>query len=149
MHTFLSPFKTIHYYLHCKTILYYPQARVYPIFPIQIFTLLPHWDIQTFSLLYSLHTYTYDPHAMLDPTILFPIFTLIPTCRLWNLYPIISTQRNTLLYWFKSSLYNPYADIQIYSLLSPRQKPNILSRESQYQKHLNSNFDLFSRMQIL
>ena len=78
LYTLLSPYNTIHYYLHVKILPYYPQARLYPIFPIQIFTLLP-------QLLpyYTLgKTITCDPHAILDPTILFPIFTLLPTCRL-------------------------------------------------------------------
>ena len=132
----------------CNAYLFYPHtklyttisiAKLYPITPEQDYILFSRFKsshcyrIEIFKLLpfYTLgKTIPYAPHAILDPTILFPIFNLIPTCRLWNLYPIISTQRNTLLYWFKSSLYNPFADIQIYSLISPRQKPNILSHET-------------------
>ena len=102
-----SPYNTIHYYLHAKTIPYYPLARLYPIFPIQIFTLLPHADVQTLALLNSWQTYTLWSPGNTRPYYLVSNLhsNLKAARRFWSLYPIIPMHHNTPLYWFKSSLH--------------------------------------------
>ena len=89
------------------------MANLYPITPTQDYILFSrfksshYYRMQMFKILpYYTHGKPIhcNPQAILNPAILFPIFTLKPTRRFWNLYPIISMQHNTPLYWFKSSI---------------------------------------------